>query len=101
MLVLLPRQGKVFTPVCQSFRSQDGSATPPWADTPRQTYPHPQADTPWADTPADTTIPWADTSPCPVHAGIHTPPVQCMLGYGQQVGGMHPTGMHTFFRVDP
>ena len=24
-----------------------------------------------------------------------TPPVQCMLGYGQQAGGMHPTGMHS------
>ena len=37
----------------------------------RQTPPgrHPQADTPWADT------------PCQVHAGIHTPPAQCMLGY--------------------
>ena len=42
-----------------------------------------------------------DTHPCPVHAGIHTPypvhagihipPAQCMLGYGQQAGGMHPT----------
>ena len=25
------------------------------------------------------------------------PPAQCMLGYGQQVGGMHPTGMHSCF----
>ena len=24
-----------------------------------------------------------------------TPPVQCMLGYGQQAGGTHPTGMHS------
>ena len=31
---------------------------------------------------------------CPVHAGIH-PFAQCMLGYGKQVGGMHPTGMHS------
>ena len=30
--------------------------------------------------------PWADI-----------PPVQCMLGYGQQVGGMHPTGMHSCY----
>ena len=37
---------------------------------------------PWADTP------WADT---------HSP-VQCMLGYGQQVGGTHPTGIHSCYR---
>ena len=24
-----------------------------------------------------------------------TPPMQCMLGYGQQAGGTHPTGMHS------
>ena len=34
------------------------------------------------------------TPPLPVHAGIH-PPAQCTLGYGQQAGGTHPTGMHT------
>ena len=26
---------------------------------------------------------------------IHTPPAQCMLGYDQQAGGTHPTGMHS------
>ena len=43
----------------------------------------------------------------PLHAGIHThradtpppqpdtPPARCMLGYGQQAGGTHPTGMHS------
>ena len=41
--------------------------TPPWADTPHQTSPH--------QTPR-----WADT-PCPVHAGIHTPPAQYLLEY--------------------
>ena len=78
-------------------------AEPPWADTPRQTpwadiptHPRqtPQADTPWADTPLGRhppvqiprQTPWADI-----------PPVQCMLGYGQQVGGMHPTGMHSCY----
>ena len=25
----------------------------------------------------------------------HPPPVQCMLGYGQQAGDMHPIGMHS------
>ena len=74
-------------------------------------YTHPRADTPQADThlpQADTPPPGrhppgqtpprqtpGQTPPCPVHAGIHTPPVQCMLGYGQQVGGTHPTGMHS------
>ena len=58
----------------------------PWADTPRQTPPgkHP----PWADTPqADTPLPNAcwDTHPA----------MQCMLGYNQQAGGTHPTGMHS------
>ena len=47
------------------------------------TPPGPEADNP----------PRADP-PCPVHAGIH-PPVQCMLGYGQQTGCTHPTGMHS------
>ena len=87
--------------------------TPPWADNhpgqkpPRQTPP--QADTPlgrhpstlgrhtlpgqipppWADTPP----PWTDTllgrRPQP------QPPAQCTLGYGQQAGGTHPTGMQS------
>ena len=46
------------------------------------------------------------TPPCPVHAGKHTslpsacwdtPPAQCMLIYGQQAGGTHPTGMHSCY----
>ena len=39
--------------------------TPPWADTPLGRHP-PGQTPPWAD------IPQEDT-PCPVHAGIHTP----------------------------
>ena len=54
----------------------------------------------------------------PLHAGIHppgleadtpippgrdpladTPPMQCMLGYGQQVGGTPPTGMHSVWKL--
>ena len=39
----------------------------------------------------------------PLQSGIHTlwadtstpSPAQCMLGYGQQAGGTHPTGMHS------
>ena len=75
------------------------AVTPPhWAGTPL----------PWAGTcPPGQVHPLGQTSPCPVHAEIHTPPphpvhagipppsVQCMLGYGQQVGGTHPTGMHS------
>ena len=42
----------------------------------------------------------------PLHAGIYTPaplgpeadtPPSCMLGYGQQAGGTHPTGIHSCF----
>ena len=40
----------------------------------------PEADTPWAR-----------------HPRADTPPVQCMLGYGQQADGTHPTGMHSCF----
>ena len=49
---------------------------------------------------AGTPLPQAGTPPWQVHppgkvppAG--TPPVQCMLGYSQQAGGTHPTGMHS------
>ena len=31
---------------------------------------------------------------------IHTPQPQCMLGYGQQAGGMHPTGMHSWVQFN-
>ena len=29
----------------------------------------------------------------------YTPPAKCMLGYGQQAGGTHLTGMHSCIRV--
>ena len=39
-----------------------------------------------------------------LHGGIleadppaDTPPAQCMLGYSQQAGSTHPTGMHSCF----
>ena len=35
--------------------------------------------TPWVDLPGQTPPRW--TPPHPVHAGIHTPAAQCMLGY--------------------
>ena len=47
---------------------------------------------PWANTLHRQTPPWADTS---LLAGVHTLTAQCMLGYGQQAGGTHPTGMHS------
>ena len=69
---------------------------PPWTDTRKgaDTPPH-QADTPRANTPqADT--PTLGRHP---HLGRHPPadpaPTQCMLGYGQQAGGTHRTGMHS------
>ena len=43
--------------------------------------------------PGQTPPPPGQTPPLP-SAEIH-PPAQCMLGYGQQAGGMHPTGMHS------
>ena len=84
--------------------------TPPWADTPGQT---PLGRHPPGQTPFPGQIPPGQTSPrqtpppaqcmlgyippCPLHAGIH-PPAQYMLGYGQQAGGTHPTGMHSCFK---
>ena len=60
-----------------------GRSTPPGQVPPAGTTPlpvHPQAGTP----PGRYTHPWAGT-----------PPRQCMLGYGQQADGTHPTGMHS------
>ena len=64
--------------------------TPPWADTTQADTPpgrHLQEDTPpWEDTPLGRHSPPGkhppgQTPPGPVHAGIHTSPAQCMLGY--------------------
>ena len=73
-----------------------------WADIPRAD--NLAASACWDTHPPLPSAFW-DTSPCPVHDGIHTPcpvhagihpsPAQCMLGYSQQAGGMHPTGMHS------
>ena len=85
-----PLEGYVFTGVSLSTGGGGWQASPradtPWADIP-------QADTPWADTPqADT--PLGRHPPGRHPLGRH-PPAQCMLGDGQQVGGTHPTGMHS------
>ena len=98
----------VFTPVCQSFCSEGGvvPGQVPQAGTPPGRYIHP---------PGLVHPSWAGTLP-----GRYTPigrynllsrynppgryiplgrykPRQCMLGYGQQVGGTHPTGMHSCY----
>ena len=72
-----------------------------WADTPWLDTPYPGQTPPlgihhlgthplWEDTPN-----WADISPG------QTPPTsaQCMLGYSEQAGGTHPTGMHSCFEI--
>ena len=67
-----------------------GGVCPPPHTTPGQTPPGQTP--PWADL-AGQTPPWADTP-----LGRY-PPAQCMLGYGQQAGGKHPTGMHSCLRL--
>ena len=59
---------------------------PPQAGTPLRQVPSPRQ-----VHPPDRYTPQAGTSPGQVH------PTQCMLGYGQQAGGTHPTGMHSCF----
>ena len=53
-----------------------------WADTPLGRYTHL-----WADPPGQTP------------PGQTSPPVQCMLGYGQQAGGTHPTGIQSCYII--
>ena len=47
-------------------------------------------------TPALPSACW-DTHPLPSACWDTHPHVQCMLGYGQQAGGTHPTGMHSCY----
>ena len=83
-------QGNIFIDVCQEFCSQVGggclSAWPP--PPPPKSNPPPGADSLGADTPHSrhphSRHPRADT-PGAVHAGR----------YGQQAGGMHPTGIQS------
>ena len=56
-------------------------------------YPLPQAYTPLGRYPRQ-------TPPCPVHAGIHTPPsrpVHVGIDMATAADGTHPTGMHSCF----
>ena len=67
------------SPGTRGRHPKDERQTPPRADTfPRVNIPPPLG----ADIPLG-----AD------------PPAQCMLGYRQQAGSTHPTGMHTFYVV--
>ena len=76
-------EGYVLTGVCLSTgevsaSSHAGIHTPPGR--------HPSGQTPPGQRP-----PWADTP-----LGRHPPSTQCMLGYSQQVGGTHPTGIQSY-----
>ena len=65
----------------------------PRADTPPGRY------TPWQVHPRAGAPPW-QVHPWQVPPGRYPPGRylrQCMLGYGQQAGGTHPTGMHSCF----
>ena len=64
----------------QALGIQPLSPPPPW-----QVHPHPT----WAGTPPGQVHPQAGTRPGQVHSR------QCMLGYSQQAGSTHPTGMHS------
>ena len=83
-------------------------ADTPWADTPlgrhppgqtplsQQTPPgrHPLGRHPWADTPLSSACLDTHSSLSSACWDTHLP-VQCLLGYGQQAGTTHPTGMHS------
>ena len=82
-----------------------------WAGPPRQVHPpgrytpcqvHPVAGTHWAGTPPRQVAPQAGTPPGRHPLSRYTPRAsiswpQCMLGYSQQAGGTHPTGLHSCF----
>ena len=75
----------------------------PWADTPWGRHP-PGADTPLGrplsrhlpgQTPPPGRHPLGRHPPGQTHPPDRHPPAQCMLGYGQQADGTHPTGMQS------
>ena len=67
-------QGNIFAPVCHSVhRGRVPGQVPP-----RQVHPPGQ-------------VPPRQVHPLPRQVHPH----QCMLGYGQQAGSTHPTGMHS------
>ena len=79
------------------------AGTPPWASNPPGRYTAPCRYPPSRHPPEQVHPPPHRYTPCrytPYPLGRYTPwagtpPGQCMLGYGQQAGGTHPTGMHS------
>ena len=67
-----------------------GQVPPPAGTPPRQAHPPGRYTPQGRYTPRAGTPPWAGTPP------DRYTPQQCMLGYSQQAGGTHPTGMHSF-----
>ena len=107
-------EGYVFTGVCLSTGGGDSTCagTPPrsapgrYTPTPQQVHPQTStpllAGTPPGRYPPPRQVPPGRYTPQQVHPpgqfppqGRYTPRSQCMLGYGQQAGGTHPTGMHS------
>ena len=87
-----PYLGEILDPPQVSICPRGGGVCPiAYWDTP----PGPEADSPGQKHPT----PQADTRPGQTFPGQappgQTPPAQCLLGYGQQAGGTHPTGMHS------
>ena len=75
-------------PQCMLGYTPPPRVDPQEADTPLGSRHPPGSRHPHeADTPREQTPPQQQTPPCAVHAGR----------YRQEVGGMHPTGMHTCF----
>ena len=102
--------GNIFAPVCHSVhRGEHPGRYTPQAGTPPGRYTPPGRNTSGRYTPRAGTPPWAGTPP-QVHPQAGTPPgtdtppgrytpEQCMLGYGQQAGSTHPTGIHSCFSL--
>ena len=84
----------LFTAGCLSQHAHPSWADTSWADTPPPGWTHPRL----GDTPTRQTPP----TPCPVHAGIHTPPYPVHAWIhdlpsraATAADGMHPTIMHS------
>ena len=102
------------TPLRQVHPQAGTPPTPPRAGTPPGRYTHstpPRAGAPPREvhppgrytplgryTPQAGTPHWASTPPRQVHPPrqVYPPLPQCMLGYGQQASGTHPTGIRRF-----
>ena len=95
------QEGNVFTPVCVSVHKVGIYPIACWDTHPlcrhnppgRQT--HLRQTLPWADTPPGTHLLPGQTPPSPGQ----TLPSSDTTGYGQQAAGMHPTGIHTCYKV--